>query len=220
MHIWELFWERLQIDIFFAKNFLFKPDILISTYAWEVSDKYASLKRINEKHWGFSTWSLKNIQETRGSNGGIGARDDREGEKFKKNWSGQGLKLLVQISVLFLHICSFGQGYLSKPQFLQLYNGNGISFLSGPACWGQGMFTLQALESECLASVLASPCPSCMTLGPVTFLRFLSWKNEHNQSIYLLGHDWRIKWVKSIHMLKNTWHLASLKITMAGLTGY
>lgn len=140
LHVWELFWEHLQIDIFFAKDFPFKLDILISTYAWEVSDKYANLKRISEKHWGFSTWSLKNIQETRESNGGIGARDDREGEKFRKNWSSQGLKSLVQISVLLLHICSFGQGYLSKPQFLQLHNGNGISFLSGPECEGRGCF--------------------------------------------------------------------------------
>ena len=44
LHIWEGFWECLQMDVFFAKDFLFKPDILISTYAWEVCDKYANFK--------------------------------------------------------------------------------------------------------------------------------------------------------------------------------
>ena len=92
----------------FAKDFLFKPDSLISTYTWEINDKYANSKGINEKHWGFSTWSLKNIQKTRGSNGGIGAKDYREAEKFRKNWSGQGLKFLVQIPVLLLNIYNFG----------------------------------------------------------------------------------------------------------------
>lgn len=62
----------------FTKDFLFKPDTLISTHTLEIKDKYANLKVINEKHWGLSTWSLKNIQETKWSNLVIGVWDNRD----------------------------------------------------------------------------------------------------------------------------------------------
>lgn len=62
----------------FTKDFQFKPDILISTHTLEISDKYTNSKVVNEKHWSLSTWSLKNIQETRGSNVVTGVWDKRD----------------------------------------------------------------------------------------------------------------------------------------------
>lgn len=87
----------------FYKDFLFRPDIPISTYILEINDKYANSKVIHEKHWGFSTWSLKNIQETSRSNG-----DDKEAQKFGKDGSGHAVVFVIQTPVLPLKICKFG----------------------------------------------------------------------------------------------------------------